>query len=66
MVFVLIYAAAAITVFIAVINRSTQDITIGDFVVAIIASIFAPVAIWVFLVLLYEKNKNTVIIKREK
>lgn len=66
MVFGLIYAAAAITVFVAVINRSTQDITVGDFMVAIVASIFAPVAIWVLLVLFYEKNKNTVIIKREK
>ena len=66
MVFGLIYAAAAIVVFIACINRDTQDITVEDFTLTIVASIFAPVAIWVFLVSLYEKNKNTVIIKRKK
>jgi hypothetical protein len=66
MVFGLIYAVAAITVFIAFINRSTQDITVEDVTLAIVASVFAPVAIWVFLVSLYEKNKNTVIIKRNK
>lgn len=64
-IFGLIYAVAATAVFIAFINRGTQDITVEDFVLTIVVSVFAPVAIWVFLVSLYEKNKNTVIIKRK-